>query len=456
MMPPYSYYNYSRGGNGGDGGHPYIQNVEVRSGCSGMDYSYCSGMDSSCTSSLLFVEPCEGLAKMVLRTVDSFATSVVRVMDYGEELCDPVSSGGGAQSVGTGRGSTMSNEYVELLAKIERLQKMVSEKEAVFVATEQGAASEGDETTKVANDLAESRVTEQEETLNESGLVDGAQLMRRLSSPVRDTSPLDKCIESDITQRVGSPILFNKDPAQIKVTSSRDWSVIDETIEAEADLNCLRELGINAAVEYVAPSEDEFKTESGGDGGVKELTNLFSTNQQIKCKSNENQKKTGDLCKSIETEFKGSKQFNRSNRSSNRLKKIFSPLRNKEDKVTVLKQNPAVDSNQFPYASLSAESKVFSWEADFSSNNPFVSTGEKGCVSRDVLSPVTVTASLETRKCAGCGLDSTGSLALKRMNLMVCSTCQVTYYCSSECQSKDWINGHSQTCQPVAVTEILL
>jgi hypothetical protein len=106
----------------------------------------------------------------------------------------------------------------------------------------------------------------------------------------------------------------------------------------------------------------------------------------------------------------------------------------KKEKVTIQKE-PSVDSLGFPQASL--------WETNFGNSNAFTGEGV-----RYVPSPVSVTTSLETQSCTWCGLGGNNSEDAKKLKL--CSACQSTYYCSSECQSKDWTNGHATTCKPVS------
>ena len=117
----------------------------------------------------------------------------------------------------------------------------------------------------------------------------------------------------------------------------------------------------------------------------------------------------------------------------------FTPLKSyqaKEETVTT-PQESAVDSMGFPLASSNGKlSKALSWESDFSSNNLFA--GENVC---GLTSPVSVIASLGTRSCALCGLGDSNTRAAKK--IIVCSACESTDYCNSECQSKDWINGHA-------------
>jgi hypothetical protein len=47
----------------------------------------------------------------------------------------------------------------------------------------------------------------------------------------------------------------------------------------------------------------------------------------------------------------------------------------------------------------------------------------------------------DTTTCANCGASESSSTPLK-----ACGQCQVTFYCSKECQLKHWKSGHKQTC----------
>mmetsp|Transcript_14081 Transcript_14081/g.25471 ORF Transcript_14081/g.25471 Transcript_14081/m.25471 type:complete len:296 (+) Transcript_14081:94-981(+) len=76
---------------------------------------------------------------------------------------------------------------------------------------------------------------------------------------------------------------------------------------------------------------------------------------------------------------------------------------------------------------------------------------EKTLTTQMTKTKTTTTASVsEIRICAWCRKGGlTNPEIIKKLKL--CSQCQVTYYCSPECQSKDWINGHAKTCQPASV-----
>lgn len=473
MMPPphpaYSYYNcYDYSCNSASstrgGGHPYIKNVEVLggdTGAGGCDYSYCSGMDSSsyCTTpSLLLTEPCEGFAKLVLRTVNTFASSVVRVMDYGEELCDSssgnnnnnINTNNSSNSIGTGGPrSTMSNEYVDLLAKIERLQKMVTEKETVFVATEKeedGAApSTPNGSTKIINDLTESPITKEAEENEDT---------KTMNTPaiINDDAVYDMLSSSNPRSRSNVPV--------VQITSSRDWSVLNEPLTV---LNESIETDLYDFKDVVYPLDNSQAITVGGDDDrvfVKKSTFLFSDTTMT----------TSNTCKPIEVEeqMEEFKQLNRSKGS--KLKKFFHPklLVNTgagDEYSTLLEDQPAVDSMGFllddEFSSLlpkSSDNALSSWGCDFNSSiNPFK---RMSSVCSAESSPVSVATTLESNSCANCGLDGKVYKS-KKKNLMICSQCQSTYYCSSECQSEDWSNGHFKTCQSqplasAAVDEVLL
>lgn len=484
MMPPphpaYSYYNCydyscnSAGNTRRGGGRPDIKNVEVHSssgstslgggaGGGGCDYSYCSGMDSSsyCTTpSLLLTEPCEGLAKLVLRTVDTFATSIVRVMDYGEELCDNsgnnnnTNNNNSSSSIGTGGSrSTMSNEYVDLLTKIERLQKMVTEKETVFVATEKekdGVAPStpnGTSTKMLINDLTESPITakEEDETMISHPTINDTKTMGNPST-----------INEDGMVSSGIPRISSNVPVVEITTSSQDWSVLNESLTV---LNESIETDLDDFQNVVGESKD--KTVGGEDNSVvTELTSSFFNNDTMT---------TSNLCsKSIEVDKQNeeeSKQLvNRSKGS--KLKKFFNPklLVNKgvNKHSTLLDDQPAVDSMGFPIDdkfSSSSDNVLSSWGSDFSSSSSNLFRRASSIGSAES-SPVSVATTLESSSCANCGLEGKSVYKTKKKNLMICSQCQTTYYCSSECQSEDWSNGHFKSCQPLAAAassnEVLL
>ena len=120
--------------------------------------------------------------------------------------------------------------------------------------------------------------------------------------------------------------------------------------------------------------------------------------------------------------------FDRS-RSRDRLM-FFTPLKFSQTKegTSITPPEPAVDSMGFPLASSSKKlSEDLPWGSDFSSTNLFAGDN--------------YVCTLGTRSCALCGLGDSNTRAAKK--IIVCSACESTDYCSSECQSKDWINGHA-------------
>ena len=401
MMPPhYDGAPYRAGCHDYACGHPEIHTITT-----GSDSIYSISTFSSSCSSLLCAEP---LAILVLNTVDSFKRSVDDVMEYGEELCDTTTSGdhdGG--SVWSRRSSSSvatrstPEDNAELLEKIDKLYTLVTEKVASGEAIK----------TKDFNPL--------EEKIDKLWkLVTEKEASGKAIVETKDLNPLEALDESAITHR----------------------------LSADAGDN--------------APGEAKAKATKGGDN-VEELTPLFSDNQLDKEQKTNKvtliQKESG-LNKAVEmkADFTDSKNILtkiRRHRSWSRgrsrrcepLKKCI-PLKithAKEEKVAVQKE-PVIDSLGFPLAtSNNILFNVMSWESDFTSINPFA-----GKVISGGLSPVSVTTLLKPRSCAWCGLG--GSIGKDSNKLKLCSACQSTYYCSSECQSKDWINGHSETCQVVA------
>jgi hypothetical protein len=289
-------------------------------------------------------------------------------MDYGEKLCDPVTSGGDSVVSRKSSSTLVSThkDHAELLEKIDKLYKLVTEKEASGEATEK---------TKDLNPL---------DALNKSAITHrsgtrliGVDYVRELSADAQDNAPGEALAEakkeganSEKLTSLFSANLIGNDQ-QIKVTLIQEENVENESIEAEAD---------------------------------------FMESKKVQMQSRVGRSQSRDSCQA------------------------------KEEKLTV-QNEPAIDSMGFPLES--SNEKIFqalSWESDFSTGNPFASEGV-----HSVSSPVSIAASLETLSCAWCGMGGSNAKALKK--LKVCSACHSTYYCSTKCQSEDWINGHAKTCQ---------
>jgi hypothetical protein len=341
MMHP-SYYGCSPmlpgGCYGYPSGHPEIKSVNVGRRSGSMVGSEFSGsISDSSGSTMLCAEPCDGLAKLVRKTLVSVTKGVANVMDCGEELCDPVRSGGtsvgGLQSSSTLAPGT-PQDHAELLEKIDRLYRLVNKNEV---------------TADALDDL---------KRLESSFLADGDD---SVSGDVKTEAKQG----GEVVEEKSSKFI---DP-QIKVT----LSPMNESIEAEADFEDAKKVQSQRLLKCVPPESFQVK---GGTASTK--------------------------------------------------------------------NQPVIDSMGFPVALPSEHlSNALSWESDFSNSNLFA-TKDVSCV----LSPVSVTSSLEAPSCAWCGLRSSNANNIKKLKL--CSACQSTYYCSSECQSKDWSNGHSETCQPVS------
>ena len=523
MMPymmPQPYYNCAHYGGSPNGerspyneGRPYDYSCGRHSDIGdsgGCDYSM-STFESSCATML---KPCEGLAKLVLKTVDSVANGCHLVMDYGDLICDPVAD----------RPQSNPQDHAELLEKIDKLYKLVTENEASGDAVEK---------TKDLNPLEasnKSAITQH----SQSSPQDHAKLLEKIdklyqlvtqeeasgeaTTKTKDLNLLEALNESAITEKSQSipqdhVELLQKINNIRKLMTEKETS--DETMKMKntTDFNPFKDSFIDQfqgfsdeAKENVAPCV--VKAEERGDN-VEGLTSFFSNahidritliqdvslNESVEAEADfkdstkiqpklrlESRSRDRlmkyrpvtlsqyeNLNESVEAEdgFEDSKNIQpkillgqqrsreplmkhiplksclaKEEKITVRRKPSFSiaslskkPLKSsqvKKEKVTIQKE-PSVSG--FPQASL--------WESNFGSSNQFAGEGVR-CVS----SPVSVTTSLETRSCAWCGLG--GNDAENVMKLKLCSACQSTYYCSSECQSKDWTNGHATTCQPVS------
>ncbi|KAL3811015.1 hypothetical protein ACHAXA_010276 [Cyclostephanos tholiformis] len=210
-------------------------------------------------------------------------------------------------------------------------------------------------------------------------------------------------------------------------------------IQKVNDCNCIDSSILAYEMDNV-PHEAETRAKKGDDI-VKECAseNVLEKKPQIKVKLSQME---NALNESIEAEadFQDAKKM----QSHLLVKRV--PLKSFQVKGenASSKKAPVIDSMGFPLASSSKNlSNPLSWESDFSSSNPFAAE-----VDSCVRSPVSVITSLEARSCAWCGLGESNAKNVKKLKL--CSACQTTYYCSSECQSKDWSHGHSEKCQAMS------
>jgi hypothetical protein len=404
MMPP-SYYGCSSGYDY-TCRHPSIQSVDVSDDeGEGCDYSY----DSTCNSSRTTTLCAEGLARIVRKTVDSVTNSVNDVLDCGanvadyaeESLCEPVicegnNVGGGTPStIGLSASQSLASrslasrstlqDNADLLEKIDKLYKLVSEKE--------------------------------------EALREGIQEKKELN-------PLDALDESAITHHSVTKLIG-----------------VDQLESFSAD----------AEDTTPGPVKAETRAIEGGDN-VEELISLFSDSllvedQQIKAASKQDK---STAFKAVENGviYKHSKNFltklrlGRSRtkmRSRSRDNVRFIPFKScpaMNENVTIEKES-FVDSRFSPLVLPSPDEKLLMFPSrvnNFSSGNSYADHG--------ISSPVSIAASLETRSCAWCGLGGSNTKDVKK--LKVCSACKSTYYCSSECQSNDWIDGHANACQEVS------
>lgn len=378
----YNCYDYSCG-------HPDIAAVSVGSTSEG-DYSAITSCGGSCAITMC-AEPCEGLAEFVRRSVESFA------MRGENDLTDYGSLGKGCFSTcGTGSGgggeippTTAEEEVGGGNGTPEKYKKKQQEE------TEQSTVV-GEESVTINSTADQSKVS----TTSTLGMLSALFGMGGASDTKLQDQPKEEDDDDD-----------------------------DDNV----------------------PEEEEAKLSSTAEGDVADPA------KDIKSKIKENLLKDHflELKKSVDeddtTDIKNTKKLSRrrsKERSINLPPKVAFTgiLKNstKKDSPTTT-TTAAVDAMGFP---LSTTSK--SWESDFfsGSSNPFIASSTPSCDDiRSIASPTTViAATLDTplRNCAWCGVGGTNTKAAQKLKL--CSACQSTYYCSADCQSKDWTNGHSVTC----------
>jgi hypothetical protein len=93
-----------------------------------------------------------------------------------------------------------------------------------------------------------------------------------------------------------------------------------------------------------------------------------------------------------------------------------------------------------------------SFEMDLANNSILLEAGGGGndVLWRDALSsPVLVASAYPSSgpSCGWCGLSGGDDPKKVLEVLKICSACQGAYYCGTDCQSKDWINGHAEFCR---------
>ena len=368
-MMPSSYYGCSPG-HDYTCGHPSIQAVDI-SGGDGEDFDYSYG--STCNSSRNTTLCSEALADIVRKTVHSVTNSVNDVLDCGanvadyaeESLCEPVVCGGSSVDTPSTLGRSTFQDNAELLEKIDKLYKLVKEKEKAL----------------------------------------GGGIQEK-----KDLNPLEALNESAITHH--------------SVTKS----IGVDSLES-----------FSADVKEPTPVKVETRATERGDT-VEELTSLFSDgllveDWQIDATPKQDESAANKAVEKpvISKQSKNILNKLRLGRSHTRMRsRSFIPLKSwqamKEN--VIFEEVSSVDSRCSPLPP-SPDEKLLTF-----------------LVRESVSSPVSVIAFSETRSCAWCGVVGGNTNDSKK--LKVCSGCKSTYYCSSECQSKDWIDGHAKTCQDVA------
>lgn len=292
-------------------GHPDIQTITVESS-RGSDYSLSTESDSSCTRILCKV-PCQGLANLVLSTVDSFKRSVDVVLDYGEELLDsPTISGDDSVrsrlSCSTLPARFTHEDHAKLLEKIDKLYKLVTEKEA-----------------------------------------SGKAIVK-----TKDSNSLEALNESAISHRSGSGLIC--------VNHSKDL-LSDANNNAPGDADKAKK-GVDNVKESTSLFSDYQLSTDQNINEVASIQKETAVNETVETEA-------------IFRESKKilTKQRLARSRRHERLMKSVRTSQAKKEKVTIQKEH-AVDSMGFPLATSSENHfRALSWECDFSSGNLFAGEG---------------------------------------------------------------------------------
>jgi hypothetical protein len=398
-------------------GHPDIAAVSVGSTSEG-DYSAITSCGGSCAITMC-AEPCEGLAEFVRRTVESFAMRGENdVTDYGSlgkgcffSTCG-TGSGNGAETPPTTT-TTVEEEVGGGNGTPEKYKKKQQEE------TEQPQA--------VGDEIMKDEVLSKEVELAESVTINSTADQNTVSS---STSTLGM-----LSALFGMGKSDTKPQDQLKEEEDDD----DDEVNVDEEL-----------IHDTVPEEEEAKSSTTNEGDtadpVKDIKSKIKENllkdHFLELKKSVDEDDTADIADTKKLSRRRSKE-----RSINLPPKVAVTgiLKNTKKEKDAPTGTAAVDAMGFP---ISTTSK--SWESDFfSGSNPFITTSSTPSNDdiRSIASPTTVAAAtLDTplRCCAWCGVGGTNIKAAQKLKL--CSACQSTYYCSADCQSKDWTNGHSVTC----------
>ncbi|KAL3765207.1 hypothetical protein ACHAWU_010398 [Discostella pseudostelligera] len=435
------------------GGHPDITEIDV----DGESYD---SRDSCIT--LMCAEPFQKAGHLITQVLDSWANNVNFAMDYGETLCHPVDTE-----------KTDGSSLLNLLKGKE--------------SSEEVAVSQNEKNAEVEDEpkVEKTAPTADEATVEDNALVQVNESVDKNNVEVPSDEVKDTKGQNDVTDKVvkkGQPIRFFQRMKNLNPLKALDMSAISKDSEVndlsgDADVKVVLAEPQGAATNLVTKPTDttshqknyflneisfdfspegvtiqEIATEIQPEApvvdtnAIKTVAANFDSNPPIVA--------SAINAKNSVVSKRSEKKMMKFPRVNSRYVKLGAKDESSQGVVQSVEKQPfvtnfptdvALDSNGFPILS-QHNTKSSTWECAFGNSNPF-SSGDAFGIS----SPVSVAAQFETRSCSWCGKGGTDTAAAKKLKL--CSACQTTYYCSAECQSKDWIDNHSKTCQPIYSAE---
>lgn len=352
-------------------------------------YESMDSFDSTCQ------KPLESVGKMVRRATRLFLRGVNGTLDYGEKLCSPGNPAKGGDPAGAM--GTSSQNPSEMQDKVDELLKLLKEKESPAKDGETQKA--GDDISKQATELMQmvkdtaGSVKDNLAVLNESAITHASEMLGLGTDP-----PAELVVDPTVAE-VNSIVVADEEA---------------ETPKAKSKSNKPKTLKDGALVDELAYEFNSKGLSISGEAGKTDDENKENIGDSAKAK-----KPRRGFMKQMLKDITG---------STKNVKKTQTKKANFADFTS----NTAVDSMGFPSTSAqpAQDDKPVSWQADFDTTNAF----------KDI-------NSIEAKVCAWCkkGGKTNPDLVEK---LKLCSRCQATYYCSPECQSKDWAKGHATSCQP--------
>ena len=434
------------------GGHPDITEIDVEDGVS------FDSRDSCAT--LMCIEPLEKTSQMITKVLDSWANNVNNAMDYGENLCHPIDTK--QPDNGAGLSDTLMNvikgdaegSKEAAVSEIEKtndvvvvedeagLEKTAQTSEEAVKVVEDTATVEDNQTTEVmvdnkTKDVPFDEVKGNQEHINDTDKVKrGVGFFQRMKNlnPLKtlDMSAISK--DSEVNDLNGDADVNN-----VVITETRE-------VESNAATNHLDTNTTDIACEEKNYFLNEISFEFSPEGVTiqPEAAPSIDTPPTKAVDSNTVDSQPPIVASAISNAKtkRPEKKMMKFPRVNSRYAKLGGAREVVEEQIpfdATFPTDVALDSNGFPILSQHNNTNSSStWECAFGNSNPFANSAS---------SPVSVAAVLEMRSCAWCGKGGTDAAAAR--DLKLCSACQTTYYCSAECQSKDWIDGHSKTCQPI-------